>query len=228
MSSKPKPNFMKFFVASEPGTSALLATLLDPELVHSCRDAFLTCFTARLAAAEVVVEASGPQTVQCEYYGYDLIAKWGEWTILIENKVAGASIRPGQLASYYKDVCQRKDSGELATDNLAGKNICMVFLTPAQNTGQSEFGSLKVDEARGDKKVLLSWGDILDDIGKAFRDDSPVDPYVSLIRPGMVLTKELVSRPRGPKYVNTPERDKPHAKRHRTAAKRHRAKPLRA
>src|SRR5262245_31636193 len=92
-------NLLQHLISNEVGTSAFLGTLLDPQY-----GAFAQ---ARIAIARLLkkhgieVSSPSPTVVELEHLSFDLVALWSPWILLIENKVASASVTRGQLSDYY-------------------------------------------------------------------------------------------------------------------------------
>jgi hypothetical protein len=140
----------------------------------------------------------------------DLVMRWGEWTLLLENKVLSASITGNQLNRYYGYMLGALsrtsvgDSDPAKSDIPDGKRICVIYLTPSKGTGGSEYESLRLTRET-DCKVHLSWGDLLEDIRASFPEGQSNDPYGRLIRDSCRLVEELVKR-KEPKTPDTPNR----------------------
>jgi hypothetical protein len=213
--SMSETNLMKFFVTREGGTSSLLATAFDPQQFKDERQrAFRERFCGRLRKAGVDLSAAdGPSRVEQEYGGMDLVMVWSRWILIIENKVAYASITPNQLQRYYKSVLKQMKHGTFLKDkDAANKRICVVFLTPTANMGLHEFASLELkdtDGERKDTKVHMSWEAMLDDLRQAFPADSAGDPLGKLIQHGCTLSDSILERNRdkSPKFIETDERN---------------------
>ena len=92
----------------------------------------------------------GPQIVLQEYKNVDLVMVWGEWILLVENKVAAASITRGQLVRYYQDTLAAMEQGiflkseDMEPEDIRNKRICIVYLTPTRKMGTAEFKSTKL------------------------------------------------------------------------------------
>jgi hypothetical protein len=196
-------NVMKFFVTGEGGTSALLATLLDPSNTHEGARPFREWFAQLLGLS---LPESGPEIVKTEVESLDLLLIWGEWVIVVENKVAAASIVRGQLQKYYQYVIKAIAEGRIpSSPGLEEKHVCMVYLTPA-GVGREEFDSLHLDETRQDRKAHLSWDPLLEAVDKFFPRDNSDDSYTALVSNALALTKEILVKNRPPVTPDTPQR----------------------
>jgi len=189
-------NIMKFFVTDEPGTSSLLATVFDSEFMHEGQDEFRRRFSERLAAQDVILPAEGkPDIVRPEYLNVDLVLVWGQWILLIENKVSRAAVARRQLTRYYQAVLKSISRGIfLGQDAYRNHDICVIYLTPTENIGASEFASLQLAEDRNDKKVHLSWTAISADLEASFPSHDQDDSYARLIWDGCQSTKEILQK----------------------------------
>ena len=187
---------MRFFVTDELGTSSLLATAFDSGFMHEGQSRFWRMFSERLAAQDVVLPAeSKPDIVRPEYRNVDLVLVWGQWILLIENKVSRAAITRRQLTRYYKATLKSISRGVfLDSDTYSNHDICVVYVTPTESTGAAEFASLQLAEDRKDKKVHLPWAAMLDDLEASFSPHDENDPYARLIRDGCLLTKDLLQK----------------------------------
>jgi len=202
-------NIVKFFVTDEPGTSSLLATVFDPGFMHEGQGSFRKKFAERLAAQDVILPVEGkPAVVQPEYLNVDLVLVWGQWILLIENKVSRAAITRRQLARYYKAALKTISRGVfLNSDTYRDHDICVVYVTPTESTGAAEFASLQLAEDRKDKKVHLPWTAMLDDLEASFPPHDEDDSYARLIRDGCQLTKEILQKHSAKTITaDTPER----------------------
>ena len=208
-------NIMQFFVTREEGTSSLLATALDPQCADKDKRQrlFREKFCTRLRAWGVDLLADGPAPVLLEHRGMDLLMVWGDWILILENKVAAASITRGQLQGYYDAAVTKK--GRLDQQRLGGlslnpneirnKRICIVFVTPKE-TGDEEFRSVRLNKDRTDAKVHLSWQDLLDDLDHAFPEGTASDPFGTAIRDACKRTAELLEKYRVEPPIWPPER----------------------
>lgn len=158
-------NLLQHLISNEAGTSAFLGTLLDP-----LNDD--TVFTqARIAIAHLLkrhgieVSSPAPTIVELEYLSIDLVAVWPPWILLIENKVASASVTRGQLKDYYS-VCllnlARNGFLNHAGEAVSRQPLCFIYLTPTLYTGMVEFETLELDSSRADAKIHLAWSELLD------------------------------------------------------------------
>lgn len=149
-------------IANEIGTSAFLATVLDRNSTHSVFVEARKIITALLIEHGLELSDPTPEHVELEYLNIDLVAVWSGWTILVENKVASASVARGQLNQYYQSsLTQIERHGFLkhAGEAISEQPICFIYLTPTSFTGKIEFESLKT--VRCDRKIHLNWGELL-------------------------------------------------------------------
>lgn len=165
-------NFLNHLISDEVGTSAFLATLLDQknngDVFVQARSAIAEVLKKRIAVAlgkcDAEFREAAPTIVEKEYLNIDLVVVWAPWTILIENKVAAASVTRGQLNEYYsvalKQIECKKSDGDEAV--ISQQPICFIYLTPTKNTGMIEFGSLKLDSSRHDIKIHMEWNELLE------------------------------------------------------------------
>ena len=204
-----KPNMMKYFIREEGGTSSLLATLFDPQLKQPSKVEFLQTFCERLKSKGVSLSLDGPQVVKQEYMDIDIVMIWGDWIVVLENKISAASITRHQLQKYYNSITGKISKGGFLGEKQAqGKHICIIYLTPTQGIGLTEYESLKLNEERQDAKIHLSWQVLLHDIEEIFRKEPATDPYVKLVRDGIELTSQLLKEntKREPKIKETQKR----------------------
>jgi hypothetical protein len=204
----PAPNYLKFFVTDEVGTSSLLATAVDPQFAHHGQRQFREKFCARLKPAGVVLSPDdGPQLVRQEYLSVDLVMAWGEWILLLENKVAAASITRNQLKKEYRIALTELERGKvLGVTNCQRMRICVIYLTPTDSSGCVEFDSLELSSKRSDAKVHLSWKDVLDDLRQAFPDEDSNDLLRAFIQGGCQLTETILSERSKPAITESLER----------------------
>ena len=90
---------------------------------------------------------------------------WPPWTLLIENKVASASVTRGQLRDYYSACLLHLDrNGFLkhAGETVPRQPLCFIYLTPTPYTGMVEFDSLELHSSRADAKIHIAWSELLD------------------------------------------------------------------
>jgi hypothetical protein len=167
-------NLLKRLISDEVGTSAFLATLLDPRYDHNVFVQARAAIAMVLRKHGVEFSAPAPTVVELEYLNIDLVAVWPPWTILIENKVALASVTRGQLNDYYAvALLQLARNGFLkhAGEMVSLQPLCFVYLTPSLDIGMVEFYSLALDPSRRDIKKHIAWEEILDGltplVGKA-------------------------------------------------------------
>ncbi len=209
------PNLMKFFVTDEDGTSALFATAFDPQLADNRQKPLWEKFCNHLQSMGVDLPSeNGPQIVLQQYSNIDLLMLWGDWVLLIENKVAAASITRGQLSRYYRSAVQEMERGMfLASEGVEPedarrKRICVVYLTPTKNTGTEEFTSTMLEPDRTDAKVHLSWEDVLEVLRDCFPGSSPSDALGRLVQDGCRLTEDILRQRSKPVIEETDQRVK--------------------
>ena len=158
-------NLLQHLISNEVGTSAFLGTLLDP-----LNDD--TVFVqARIAIAHLLkrhgleVSSPAPTIVELEYLSIDLVAVWPPWILLIENKVASASVTRGQLKDYYSACLlnlARNGFLKHAGEAVSRQPLCFIYLTPTPYTGMVEFDTLELHPGRADTKIHLAWSELLD------------------------------------------------------------------
>jgi hypothetical protein len=151
-------------ISDELGTSAFLATVLDPANNDAVFVEARAAIAAVLTQHGVTFSRSAPTLVACEYFCIDIVVVWAPWVILIENKVAAASVSRGQLKEYYSVALtqlERKGFLPNAGEDVSQHPICVVYLTPTKHTGGSEFQSLEFGAGRRDMKVHVAWTELL-------------------------------------------------------------------
>jgi PD-(D/E)XK nuclease superfamily len=200
-------NLMKHFVVDENGTSCLLATILDPCFADPRQAVFRESFRSRLLAVGIDVSTEmGPSTIRPEYLNVDLAMLWGDWIVLLENKVAAASITRNQLAIYYDIALKQMQSGSFLDVAVPlACRIAVVYLTPVVTVGAIEFASLTLRPDRRDAKLHLAWADLIDDAWRAFPGTS-TDSFGKLVVDGVKRTAEILSTRPIPKIAETPAR----------------------
>lgn len=158
-------NFLNHLIADEVGTSAFLATLLDPLYTDDVFVQARSAIAAALKKRGIDFLEAAPSMVVKEYFNIDLVVVWSPWVILIENKVASASVTRGQLNDYYRVALQQlKLNGFLpkASESIFQQSICFIYLTPTEYTGKVEFDSLELDSSRHDEKKHVAWNELLE------------------------------------------------------------------
>ncbi len=158
-------NLLNHLISNEVGTSAFLATLLDMRHDHPV-------FVEARAAIALVLRKHGlelsspaPVHVELEYSNIDIVAVWSGWTILVENKVASASVTRGQLSGYYSGSLrqiERRGFLKHAGEAVCEYPLCFVYLTPTPVTGAVEFEDLALAVERSDKKMHVGWNELLE------------------------------------------------------------------
>lgn len=193
------PNPLRHLIRDEVGSSAFLATVLDPRADHAGQAAVWRAF----ATAIGIPPAEPPLEVACEAESIDLLLRTATWWVIVENKVAGASVTRNQLTRYYKALLSRvteaQDGAGRGTERLG---LCVVYLTPGPNVGAEEFESLSLQRP-SDRKVHLAWDDVLPMIERAFLNGGADDEFAALVRNGLHRTREILAERAGraPKTV---------------------------
>lgn len=202
-------NPLHFLVFMEGGAVAVLATALakggDAQPSRAQRD-FWKSFAE---LCDLKLSNAGPTAVEVEYDGIDLLVVWDDWAILIEAKTSAASVRTGQLQTYYDRFRQRRGQGWIVGH---ASKMAVVFLTPP-GVGSQEFDSLSIDDPR-DTKRHVDWARVLARMESSFsslQPDSQDDKETflrSLILQGAHRIRELLANDSpGPTAVTwTPER----------------------
>jgi hypothetical protein len=114
---------------------------------------------------EIEVSTLAPTLVKLEYLSMDIVALWRPWILLIENKVASASVTRGQLKDYYSACLLSLDRNGFLNDageDVSQQHLCFIYLTPTPYTGRAEFDSLELHSSRADRKIHLAWSELLD------------------------------------------------------------------
>jgi hypothetical protein len=216
-STMAEPNLMKFFISREDGTSSLLATALDPELGDNRQRLFREkfCKYVKSTSSEVDLSPDGPSVVLTEYRGMDLAMIWGDWILIVENKVA-AAVNEKQLARYYclvRTELGKKKSTLFGLDHqqLAKKRICVMFVIPTDALGRLElsYNAAELKSNRRDKKLHLSWQSILNDLDHSFPGSKGNDAFGRIIRDAVQRTKTILleNEKKSSKTIFTPERN---------------------
>jgi hypothetical protein len=160
----PMNTLLDHLISDELGTSAFLATVLDPANDDAVFVESRAAIADVLKRHGVTFSQNAPTLVVCEYFCIDIVAVWAPWVILIENKVAAASVSRGQLKEYYSVALtqlERKGFLPTAGEDVSQHPICVVYLTPTKHTGGSEFQSLEFGAGRRDMKVHIAWSELL-------------------------------------------------------------------
>jgi hypothetical protein len=170
-------------ISDEAGASSFLATLLD------ARNAVYKPIRRKLADLLdlPIPEKVEPSIVRREHLDMDLVVEWGDWLVIIENKVCAASVTRGQLDRYYKGADKLRNTGPDATPT---RRICMVYLTPTLTTGKAEFDSLTVSEV--DAKKHIAWPTLCDAI-RPFNKETNGDLAEGLIALGIEAIASLIA-----------------------------------
>ncbi len=158
-------NLLQHLISNELGTSAFLGTLLDPRYDDTVFAEARKAIAHLLKRHGIEVSSPAPTVVELEYLSIDLVAVWPPWTLLIENKVASASVTRGQLKDYYS-VCllhlDRNGFLKHAGEAVSQQRLCFIYLTPTRYTGMVEFDTLELHSSRADAKIHLAWSELLD------------------------------------------------------------------
>lgn len=192
-------------MANETGASALLATLLDPAFDNALKTAFVSQFRRAIEEDGVDSLHGGPSHVVCEQDSLDLLLAWGDWLIVIENKVAAGAITREQLNKYYRRLVRKSQRQEVLGIPAGQARIAVVYLTPTRGVGGMEFASLTLDPTRRDAKVHLAWPDLLDWLAAQVAGDSK-DLYSSLIASGAERVRAIIASRAAPKTVEDANR----------------------
>lgn len=160
-------NLLQHLISNEVGTSAFLGTLLDPQYEGTIFTEARTAIADLLKRHRIEVSLPAPTVVKLEYLGIDLVAVWPPWTLLIENKIASASVTRGQLRDYYSACLRQLDrNGFLkhAGEAVSQQSLCFIYLTPTESTGMVEFDTFELRPDRADRKIHLAWSELLDSL----------------------------------------------------------------
>ncbi|TWT33906.1 hypothetical protein KOR34_37420 [Posidoniimonas corsicana] len=188
-------------MANETGASALLATLLDPAFDNALKTAFVSQFRRAIEEDGVDSLHGGPSHVVCEQDLLDLLLAWGDWLIVVENKVAAGAITREQLNKYYRRLVRKSQRQEVLGVPAGQARIAVVYLTPTSGVGGTEFASLALDPARRDAKVHLAWPDLLGWLEEQETGDCK-DLYASLIACGAERVRTIIASRSTPKTVD--------------------------
>jgi len=193
-------NLLHYYIQSETGTSAFLATLFDQRFDHSIQEPFREFFRKKLLLEGVRV-CGRPERVEVEYDCIDLVVLWDGWILLIENKIRSGSIRSGQLTEYYERTISNLSNG-CFLDNPVYRDykIAVVYITPTEQSGKGEFRSLQLDSQRADKKIHIAWSMILESCQMDNSLDI-YDPFCFLVREGYNRTKLLIDHCQKPSAI---------------------------
>jgi hypothetical protein len=158
-------NLLQHLISNEVGTSAFLGTLLDPRYEDTVFAQARNAIAHLLKRHGIEVSSPAPTAVELEYLGIDLVVVWPPWNLLIENKVASASVTRGQLRDYYSACLlhlNRNGFLKHAGEAVSQQSFCFIYLTPTPYTGMVEFDSLELHSSRADAKIHLAWSELLD------------------------------------------------------------------
>lgn len=158
-------NLFQHLISNEVGTSAFLGTLLDPRYEGAVFVQARIAIASLLRRHGIEVSSLAPTVVELEYLSIDLVAVWSPWILLIENKVASASITRGQLSDYYSTCLlhlARNGFLKRAGEAISRHPLCFIYLTPTPYTGTVEFDTLELHPGRADAKIHLAWSELLD------------------------------------------------------------------
>ncbi len=157
-------NFFDHLISGEVGVSAFLATLLDPKYDDPIFVRARAGIATVLKHEGLELSSPSPTFVEVEYSNIDLVVLWSGWTILVENKIAAASVTRGQLKAYYSETLlqlERRAFLKHAGQSILEQPLCVIYLTPTLDTGVVEFESFEVDPDRTDRKLHLGWDEVL-------------------------------------------------------------------
>jgi hypothetical protein len=201
-------NHLKHFVTDEDGTTAVLATLLDPEFNHPLQPEIHRRFARLLRNGGIdVAEDSAPSSVRPQYLAIDLVMTWGNWILLIENKVLSASVTPNQLSRYYRVSLQELVADRFLGDkSLRDHRIGVVYLTPTANVGGAEFESLLLAVDRADRKLHLAWPQLVADWNDVLANENEPSAFALLARDAVRRATDILAKDRTKKTVETPHR----------------------
>lgn len=146
-------DMLRYLISYEWSASAFLAMVLDRGS-DSCR-AWQESFRKRFAdLCKIELSPAGPHSIALEEYGFDVLALWDEWAVVIEAKITAGALRAGQLQANYEKACDLLKRKHFKS----ASRILMVFVTP-KDIGGEEFQRLKVD---GNAKAHhLHWEDLV-------------------------------------------------------------------
>jgi len=179
---------MKHFIDGEGGASSLLASLFERDFKN---EEFWRIFKKRLHKHGISLTDDAPELVKREYENLDLVVLWSDWLLVWENKVARGSIyKKGQLTEYYDKLIHNMPYTSFLKGKAKGKKICIIYITPG-NSGKVEFESLKVDDPPN-KKIRLSWSDMIEDIEMAFNCADNCELYNKIVLFGCQRVKEVI------------------------------------
>ncbi len=155
-------NPLYFLVSLESGAVALLATALERHGDKGLLDSQMKFWSSFAELCKLPLSIIGPTDVKVEYDSTDLLVIWDDWAILIEAKMSSASVRSGQLQTYYDRL-----RPQLSKKGLLEKasSMAVIFLTPP-NVGNTEFEVLSIDD--NDRKLHLDWTAVLSRIESSF------------------------------------------------------------
>jgi PD-(D/E)XK nuclease superfamily len=198
-------NPLHFLIRDEFGVSGFLASVLDPAAGNPRQRRFWQAFAEQVDLPPDEL----PRIVDCEVEGIDVLLLTSKACVIIENKIAAASITPGQLTRYYDLVLDRIEKrGTLGGHRVPATAICVVvYLTPGINVGRGEFDSLRLRRV-GDRKKQLTWGTVFDCISSAFPGGEDGIGFEATVRAGLARTRALIDQKaeNAPKTVMDPKR----------------------
>lgn len=188
----------------EEFVSAFLAYLLSPKMDHGLSFLVLSRLLEKIADKnqtgslrhlaeglrsqlwESIFDDGGPQPVvelEVSYGGgkgyIDIVVRYDNWFIMIENKIAANSKTDGQIKEQYEGLREVLRSKEFKDDDC---HILVIYLVPAVQVGggwsvPEGFSQelAMIDLQPGDKRVLVSWQPV------SSAEEEPVS-VVSLLR----------------------------------------------
>jgi len=220
MAKEEHPNILRHFIVEETGTTRFLATMLEPhpnETIQGVQRTLWKRLHQYFAERAVVLQDSIPQTVCPGYEAggreIDLIIIWGGWLVALENKVRAQSIRPGQIQRQYDVIKNDIVAGHWDDEGYgAHTRVCMVFLVPKEGVGVGELERLQVKEEEGDRKLYITWTDLLDWLSDLHWPTDLEEGIVMsrLARDGITLIERIIETGvyRSPVYPPTPARQR--------------------
>jgi len=220
MAQEEHPNILRHFIVEETGTTRFLATMVEPypdERIQGVQRTLWKRLHEYFAERALVLQDSIPQIVRPGYEAggreIDLIIVWGGWLLALENKVRAQSIQPGQIQRQYDNIKNDIVAGNWDDEAYgADTKVCVVFLVPKEGVGTGEFSRLKVKEEEGDRKLYVTWTDLLDWLSDLHWPTGFEEGIVMsrLARDGITLIERIIETGiyRSPVYPPTPARQR--------------------
>ncbi len=198
---------LEHLISDEEGTSNWLATLLDPAYDSKAFQQARDLFAGLIGSSDIALTSTSPTFIERECLDFDLLLVWSDWLILVENKVAAASVTGGQLQRYHDTLAAEVARGfALGGMNLAEHRICVVYLTP-RGAGLSEFDSLDFGSRMQDRKVHLAWEDLLNRLGNGCTKETPVGQDQWIVFEGIRQVQTVLERARTNQLPDEPVRN---------------------